>query len=140
MTTLVRSLLTTLFATTLTLGASPVFAHHSLVGEFDTETFFELEGTLTKLEWTNPHLWYYLDVAGKNGETEKWQCTTGTNPNRLLRAGWKKEDLPVGTVVHIARANPARADARTCFVSGNLTLKDGTPIFSGTRDGNNNRP
>lgn len=117
----------------LLLGGVPAQAHHSITGEFDTETTFEIKGTLTKLDWANPHLWYYLDVTNTNGDVEKWQCTTGINPNRLIRAGWKKEDLPVGTVIMSARANPARNDPRTCYV-GAITLEDGTPIFSGNRN------
>src|SRR5690606_8274758 len=105
----------------LLLVQTQVQAHHSITGEFDTETTFELRGTITGLDWANPHLWYYLDVVAENGEVQQWQCTTGTNPNRLIRTGWKKEDLPMGTVVRIARANPARDKSNTCYVNG-LTL------------------
>ena len=123
--------------TTLMLAASvliqiPAQAHHSITGEFDTSVTFELRGTLTKLDWANPHLWYYLDVVNDAGVIEKWQCTTGQNPNRLLRAGWKKEDLPIGAVVRTLRSNPARDQSNTCIVGG-ITLDDGTPIFSGNK-------
>jgi hypothetical protein len=126
---------TTALATLMLAGMPlmPVQAHHSITGEFDTETTFEIKGKLTKLDWANPHLWYYLDVTNANGEVEQWQCTTGINPNRLIRAGWKKTDLPEGTVIMAARANPARNDPRTCYV-GAITLEDGTPIFSGNRN------
>ena len=127
-----RTAIAAAFAATLLAGL-PALAHHSITGEFDTETTFEIKGKLTKLDWANPHLWYYLDVTNANGEVEQWQCTTGINPNRLIRAGWKKEDLPVGTVIMAARANPARNDPRTCYV-GAITLEDGTPIFSGNRN------
>src|SRR5690606_17073179 len=60
----------------LLLGGLPAQAHHSITGEFDTETTFEIKGTLTKLDWANPHLWYYLDVTAADGSVEKWQCTT----------------------------------------------------------------
>ncbi|MES2626269.1 MAG: DUF6152 family protein [Pseudomonadota bacterium] len=110
----------------------PAQAHHSITGEFNTEVTFELRGTLTKLDWTNPHLWYYLDVVNEAGSVEKWQCTTGQNPNRLLRSGWKKEDLPIGAVIRTIRSNPARDQSNTCIVGG-ITLDDGTPIFSGTK-------
>lgn len=114
-------------------GAPAVLAHHSIAGEFDQSTSFELRGTLTRLDWTNPHLWYYLDVTTADGKVEQWQCTTGINPNRLIRLGWKKEDLPVGTVIRSERANPAHNDPRTCYV-GSITLEDGTPVFSGNRN------
>jgi hypothetical protein len=106
---------------------NPAQAHHSLVGEFDTSKTFELRGALTELEWFNPHIWFYLDVVAENGTTEKWQCEMGS-PNQLMRAGWKKEDLPVGTVIR-AQANPARDGSKTCSTR-NITLDDGTPVFS----------
>jgi hypothetical protein len=106
---------------------NPVQAHHSLVGEFDTSVTFELRGALTEIEWFNPHIWFYLDVMAENGTMEKWQCEMGS-PNQLMRAGWKKEDLPVGTVIR-AQANPARDGSKTCSTR-NITLDDGTPVFS----------
>lgn len=109
------------------LAVNPSQAHHSLVGEFDTSKTFELRGALTKLEWFNPHIWFYFDVTAANGTVEKWQCEMGS-PNQLMRAGWKKEDLPVGTVIR-AQANPARDGSNTCSTR-NITLDDGTPVFS----------
>jgi len=110
----------------------PAQAHHSITGEFDTAVTFELRGTLTKLDWANPHLWYYLDVVNDAGVVEQWQCTTGQNPNRLIRAGWKKEDLPIGSVIRTLRSNPARDESNTCIVGG-ITFDDGTPVFSGNK-------
>ncbi len=103
------------------------WAHHSLVGEFDTSVNFEVRGTITKLEWTNPHIWIYLDVTAENGEVAKWECEMGS-PNQLVRQGWKKEDLPVGTIIR-AQANPARAGENICSTR-RITMDDGTPIFS----------
>ncbi|MEX2367136.1 MAG: DUF6152 family protein, partial [Pseudohongiellaceae bacterium] len=54
------------------LAFSPALSHHSLVGEFDTSVDFELRGTITELEWFNPHIWFYMDVVNADGETEKW--------------------------------------------------------------------
>lgn len=108
-------------------------AHHSVTGEFDTSVEFELRGTLTAFDWANPHIWYYLDVVNASGEIEKWQCATGTNPNRLVRAGWQKEDLPIGSKVWISRASPAREGEHTCIIRGNLAFDDGTPVFSGQK-------
>ena len=108
-------------------------AHHSIAGEFDQEVTIQLKGVLTAFDWANPHLWYYFDVTNANGQVEKWQCTTGTNPNRLLRAGWKKEDLVIGSVVVFDNANPARDSSNTCYTP-NIALEDGTRIFSGRRE------
>jgi hypothetical protein len=109
------------------LSINSAQAHHSLVGEFDTSNTFELRGALTEIEWFNPHIWFYLDVTADNGTMEKWQCEMGS-PNQLMRAGWKKEDLPVGTVIR-AQAYPARDGSKTCSTR-NITLDDGTPVFS----------
>ncbi|MDR2214191.1 MAG: hypothetical protein LBE21_11290 [Pseudomonadales bacterium] len=112
--------------------APAVLAHHSITGEFDQSQTFELRGTLTAFDWANPHLWYYVDVTKEDGSVEHWQCTTGTNPNRLLRAGWKRTDLPIGSKVVFARANPARDGSHTCYTGG-IALEDGTQIFGGRR-------
>ena len=109
------------------LHFNSALAHHSLVGEFDTSKAFEVRGALTEIEWFNPHIWFYLDVTAEDGTVEKWQCEMGS-PNQLMRAGWKKEDLPVGTVIR-AQANPARDGSKTCSTR-NITLDDGTPVFS----------
>ena len=106
---------------------APVMAHHSLVGEFDTSVDFELRGAITEVEWTNPHIWLYMDVTDENGKVAKWQCEMGS-PNQLIRQGWGKEDLPIGTVIR-ANANPARDGTNTCSTR-RITLDDGTPVFS----------
>ena len=109
------------------LLSGAVSAHHSLVGEFDTTVDLEVRGAITKVEWTNPHIWIYLDVTAANGQVEKWECEMGS-PNQLIRQGWKKEDLPIGTVIR-AQANPAREGEHICSTR-RITLDDGTPVFS----------
>jgi hypothetical protein len=120
-----RALSIVLFSSLLLIGTTQ--AHHSLVGEFDTEVNFALRGTITKVEWTNPHIWIYLDASRDEGPVEKWECEMGS-PNQLFRQGWKKEDLPVGTVIR-TQANPARDGSNTCSTR-RITLDDGTPIFT----------
>ena len=115
------------------LFMAPVQAHHSVAGEFDTSIEFELRGTLTGIDWANPHIWYYLDVVNEDGETESWQCSTGANPNRLVRAGWQKEDLPIGSKIWIERASPAWEGEHTCILRGNMAFDDGTPVFAGQK-------
>lgn len=109
----------------------PVQAHHSLTGQFDTSVSFDLRGTITDLDWTNPHIWLYLDVTNDQGEVEKWECEMGS-PNQLIRLGWKKEDLPIGTIIR-TQANPARNGSNTCSTRA-ITLDDGTPVFSRVGD------
>lgn len=105
-----------------------VAAHHSLVGEFDTSKNIDVRGTITKVEWTNPHIWLYLDVAAEDGSIKQMECEMGS-PNQLIRQGWKKEDLPVGTVIRTS-ANPAWDDPEHICSTRRITLDDGTPIFS----------
>jgi hypothetical protein len=87
-------------------------AHHSLVSEFDVEHEFELRGTITRLDWFNPHVWIYLDVVNAEGNTEQWQCEMGS-PSQVARSGWKKENLPPGTAIR-AKAHRARNNSNTC--------------------------
>lgn len=108
-------------------GTPPARAHHSLVAEFDTSVDFELKGAITEVEWTNPHIYLYMDVVEEDGEVAKWQCEMGS-PNQLIRLGWRAEDLPAGTVI-VAQANPARDGSNTCSTR-TITLEDGTPVFS----------
>mgnify|MGYP007062777329 CR=1 FL=1 len=121
-----KLLLPIVFISSLFLAATSQ-AHHSLVGEFDTSKNFEIHGSITKVEWTNPHIWLYLDIADDNNQIVKWECEMGS-PNQLIRQGWGKEDLPVGTIIR-AQANPSRDGSNTCSTR-RITLDDGTPVFS----------
>jgi hypothetical protein len=77
------------------LAAAPSFAHHSFSSEFDINQPVTLKGTLTKLEWINPHGWIYIDVKGADGKVVNWAIETG-GPNALLRRGVRKTDFPLG--------------------------------------------
>jgi hypothetical protein len=95
------------FAVVLVLAASAFLmqsrlaAHHSFSSEFDQNAPIELEGTLTKFEWVNPHAWAHIDVKDpKTGQIVKWMVEGGA-PNNLLRRGWTKQMLPFGARIHI---------------------------------------
>ena len=77
------------------LAAAPVAAHHSFSVEFDIDKPITLHGTLTELEWVNPHGWLHMDVAGPDGEVVNWAVEMG-NPTSLLRRGLRKSDFPPG--------------------------------------------
>ena len=89
-----------LLALALPVAAAPVLAHHSFAAEFDAKQPIMLTGTVTKVEWTNPHVWFYLDVKDPNGKVTNWGMEMG-GPNGLLRAGWTRNSMKPGDVVSV---------------------------------------
>lgn len=87
-------------------AAVPLVAHHSFAAEFDGTKTFVVKGMLTKVDWTNPHIYLYLDVAGPGGKVEQYAFSSGP-PAALRRAGIKKTDFKVGEMVTITGA-PAK--------------------------------
>jgi len=78
----------------------PALAHHSFAAVFDSERPVELTGTVTQVEWLNPHVWFYVDVANDEGEVDSWSLEMGS-PNRLARSGWNQNSLRPGQVVTV---------------------------------------
>ena len=86
--------------TGLALARVPVVAHHSFAAEFDANSPINLTGVVTKIEWMNPHVWFYLDVKDKAGNVTSWGMEMGS-PNGLMRQGWTRNTLKVGDVVTV---------------------------------------
>jgi hypothetical protein len=82
------------------LAASPLTAHHSFAAEFDASKPVTLQGTVTKVDWTNPHVFLFVDVPDKRGKTANWRVESSA-PNGLIREGWVKESLKAGDRVTI---------------------------------------
>ena len=82
-------------------AAAPLFAHHAFSAEFDQSKPIKMSGEITKLEWTNPHAWLFIDVKGSDGKVVPWRFEMGA-PNALLRAGWSRSDIKPGTAVTIS--------------------------------------
>jgi len=93
----------------------PAIAHHSFAAEFDAKQPITLKGTVTKVEWMNPHTYFYLDVTEANGSVTNWGLEMGS-PNGLMRAGWSRNTLKVGDVVTVegtrAKQKPHIGNAR----------------------------
>lgn len=84
----------------LLAAAAPVMAHHAFAGQFDVNKPITLIGTVTKIEWLNPHIYFYIDVKDNNGKVANWMIEGGS-PNGLLRAGWSKNSLKPGMEVTV---------------------------------------
>lgn len=108
---------------------APVSAHHAFAAEFDAERPVEFTGTVTRVEWINPHVWIHLDVDLEDGGTEAWAFEAGT-PNVLFRRGFTRESLLPGTRVMVdgyqAKDGTNRANGR------DITFEDGTKLFLGS--------
>src|SRR5215471_96410 len=104
-----------------------VFGHHSFSAEYDRSKPVKLEGKVTLVKFANPHAWIYIDVT-TNGKVVNWALETNSG-NALIRQGWRKEDLKVGTVLHVD-GWLARNGTPTANVNS-ITFADGKRLFSG---------
>jgi hypothetical protein len=113
----------------LLMGAVPVWAHHAFAAEFDAKRPVHFTGTVTRMEWINPHAWMHIDVKNPDGSVTNWMIEAGT-PNTLFRRGFTKESLAVGTAVVVdgyqAKDGSNRANGR------DVTLPDGRKLFLGS--------
>ncbi len=110
-------------------AALPLMAHHSFAAEFDGTKAVRLRGTLTKIEWTNPHSYFYIDVKDDKGKTVNWGCEAAS-PGALSRRGLKRGDVKLGDAVivdgYLAKDGSHLIDARR------VTLPDGRIVSGGS--------
>jgi Family of unknown function (DUF6152) len=113
----------------LLLTAVSASAHHSFAAEFSANKPIKLQGTIVKIEWINPHSWFYIDVTGSTGKTVTWMIEGGS-PNTLLRRGFTRDSVKVGAEIVVdgfqAKDGSNRANGR------GITFTDGKQLFMGS--------
>jgi hypothetical protein len=114
------------------LSAQTLSAHHSFAAEFDRNSPVTLTGSVTRVDWGNPHIWVFMDVKDDTGKVSNWGVEGGA-PNALFRNGWRKDSLKVGDTVTVegfkSKDGLPRANANR------VTLPDGRRVFAGSSSG-----
>ncbi len=119
------------FAIGLAAMVVPALAHHSFAAEYDDKKPVTMTGTVTKVEWLNPHARFYIDVKDDSGKMSNWEFEFGS-PNGLMRKGWTRNSLKIGDTVTVdgyrAKDGSNLGNARS------INLADGRKVFAGSTD------
>ncbi len=110
------------------LSALPLLAHHSFAAEYDGKDLVTLAGVITKVEWTNPHIYFYIDVKDASGTVANW-AVEGYPPNTLKRTGFTRDDLKVGDMVTVTAYKAKDSSSR--LAGREVTFPDGNKKFAG---------
>jgi hypothetical protein len=111
----------------LLLAAVPVMAHHSFAAEFDSAKPIKLTGTVTKIEWMNPHAYFYIDVKDASGKVTNWGLEMGS-PNGLMRQGWTRNSMKIGDEITVEGS--AAKDGSNIGNARSVTLTGGQRLFA----------
>jgi hypothetical protein len=132
-----KTLVLVLLAGVVSLAAEPVWAHHAFAAEFDSSKPIKLKGTVTKMEWINPHAWIHIDVKGEDGKVSPWMIEAAA-PNSLLRRGFTKNSLLPGMEI-LVEGYQAKDEAHRANGSI-ITFTDGRRLFVGAPAGEPGAP
>ena len=124
-----------ILALTLLLVALPVWAHHSFSAQYDSTKPVKMTGKVTKVEWTNPHIYFYIDVADeKTGKITNWALEMGS-PNALMRLGWSRNSMKINDVVTVD-ASLAKDGSKLANVKTVVLASNGKTLLAGSSEGN----
>jgi hypothetical protein len=127
----VTSTIALVAGTWLVLAGGRVLAHHSFDAEYDRNKPLTVTGSVTKVEWTNPHARIYIDVKDEAGKVSNWDFELGP-PNGLMRRGWNRNSLKAGHVVTISGFRSKKAHEPYIANARAVTLSDGRQVFAGS--------
>jgi Family of unknown function (DUF6152) len=123
-----RTILAAVTVSGVLLAAAPIFAHHSNAAMYDADKRTVIKGEVTKVQWTNPHSYIYIDVKDASGNVVNW-ALEGFPPNTLLRTGWKTSMIKTGDVLSVEGAT-AR-DGSNHLLAREITLPDSQKLYWG---------
>lgn len=109
----------------------PLLGHHSFAAEYDSNQPVKFTGVVTKLDWMNPHVYFYVDVTGQDGKVVHWACEAG-NPNALARRGWRKNSLKADDQITVEGYRAK--DGTFTMNARSITLADGKKVYAGSAE------
>jgi hypothetical protein len=125
-----------LLALTLGAGSAPLLAHHSFAAEYDDQKPIKVVGVITKVEWQNPHIWFYVDVKGGDGKVTNYAFSGGA-PGQLMRRGIMKSSLIIGSTITVDGFKAK--DGSTNGFGAKVTFPDGRMVFTSNQEDQNKK-